>query len=252
VKPRHNVDVSDSGFRLDDFGDPIGLPVPAADATLPGDDPMVGRYSRLERVDPESHGEGLYRAMQRADSARIWTYMPFGPYSDIDELRVTLARLAKWVDWFGFTIFDSTGEPEGWAAYLRADLPARSIEVGGIVFSPALQRTSAATEAMYLLAKRCFESGFRRYEWKCDALNAPSRRAAQRLGFTFEGIFRQATIYKGRNRDTAWYSMIDTEWPDVKAGFERWLDPANFDDSGRQRISLEEARAVTAGGGTAN
>jgi len=240
------------GYHLDEHGDPIGHPVAGPDPTFPTDEPMVGRHCRLERVDPEAHGEGLYRAMQGADSARIWTYMPFGPFPDIDQLRVTLARLAGWVDWFGFTIFDSTGEPKGWTAYLRADLPARSIEVGGIVFSPALQRTTAATEAMYLMAKRCFESGFRRYEWKCDALNAPSRRAAQRLGFTFEGVFRQATIYKGRNRDTAWYSMIDTEWPDVKAGFERWLDPSNFDGFGRQRISLDEARAVAAGGGSAD
>jgi RimJ/RimL family protein N-acetyltransferase len=126
------------------------------------------------------------------------------------------------------------------AAYLRVDPAAGSIEVGHIALSPALQRTPAATEAMYLLMRRAFELGYRRYEWKCDALNAPSRAAAQRLGLSYEGIFRQATVYKGRNRDTAWYAATDGEWPALRAAFERWLGPDNFDEAGRQRLRLSE------------
>ena len=134
------------------------------------------------------------------------------------------------------------------ASYLRIDPPVGVIEVGHIALAPALQKTAAATEAMYLMMARVFdELGYRRYEWKCDALNAPSRRAAERLGFTYEGIFRQATLYKGRNRDTAWYAIIDKDWPAVKRAYERWLDPANFDGQGRQRVSLGSLTAAALG-----
>jgi RimJ/RimL family protein N-acetyltransferase len=137
----------------------------------------------------------------------------------------------------------ATGQAVGVASYLRIDPAAGSIEVGHINYSPLLQRTVAATETMYLMMRRAFELGYRRYEWKCNALNAPSRGAAQRLGFSYEGVFRQARVDKGRNRDTAWYAMIDTEWPALDQAFRRWLDPANFDEQGRQRTSLSELTA---------
>ena len=133
------------------------------------------------------------------------------------------------------------GSPVGLASYLRIDEGIGSIEVGGLHFSPGLQRTAASTEAMFLMMRRAFDLGYRRYEWKCDSLNAPSRAAAARLGFTFEGIFRQATIYKQRSRDTAWFSIIDTEWPSLRTEFNRWLDPENFDADGTQRSPLDAA-----------
>jgi RimJ/RimL family protein N-acetyltransferase len=161
-----------------------------------------------------------------------------GPYPTFDDYAawVDSARITR--DPLFFTIL--APQPAGVAAYLRIAPEAGSIEVGHINFSPLLQRTAAATEAMYLMMARVFDLGYRRYEWKCDALNAPSRRAAERLGFTFEGIFRQATVYKGRNRDSAWYSIIDQEWPARRAAFERWLAPENFDAHGRQRAKLGE------------
>jgi RimJ/RimL family protein N-acetyltransferase len=140
-----------------------------------------------------------------------------------------------------FAIVDrTTSAPLGVASWLRIDPRAGSIEVGHLHFSPRLQRTPHATEAMFLMMQRAFELGYRRYEWKCDALNAPSRAAAQRLGLSFEGVFRQAWVVKGRNRDTAWYAAIDTEWPALRAAFTPWLDPANFDAAGRQRTRLSD------------
>ena len=170
----------------------------------------------------------------------MWTYMAYGPFAGAEAYLAWAAQSAASQDPLFHAILDrSTGKAVGVAAFLRIEPAVGVIEVGHIAFAPALQRTPAATEAMYLLMRRVFdELGYRRYEWKCDALNAPSRAAAARLGFTFEGVFRQATLYKGRNRDTAWYSIIDREWPRQKAAFEAWLDPANFDEQGRQRTPL--------------
>ena len=145
---------------------------------------------------------------------------------------------------FHAIVDNATGKAIGLASYLRIDPASGSIEVGHINYSPLLQRTPAATEAMYLMMQRVFELGYRRYEWKCDALNARSRAAAQRYGFSFEGIFRQATVYKGRNRDTAWYAIIDREWPALQAAFLQWLDPSNFDADGRQRVRLADLTGV--------
>ncbi len=172
----------------------------------------------------------------------MWTYLPYGPFEDGDAYRAWLDRAAGgWPLYFAIVAGEpgQTGQAAGVAAFLRAKPAGGSIEVGHLAFSPALQRTRAATEAMALMMATAFdELGYRRYEWKCDALNAPSRRAALRLGFVYEGTFRQATVVRGRNRDTAWFSVTDTEWPRLQAAFRLWLEPANFGPDGRQRIAL--------------
>jgi RimJ/RimL family protein N-acetyltransferase len=201
---------------------------------------MVGRYCRVEPLDVARHAAELYEANRLAPDGRLWTYLSVDAFEDLASYRSWLERVASGDDPFFHTIIDATTDQAvGVAAYMRIDPSSGVIEVGHINYSPLLQRTRAATEAMYLMARRVFdELGYRRYEWKCDALNAPSRAAAERYGFRFEGIFRQAVIYKGRSRDTAWFSLTDREWPTVKNAFESWLDPANFDASGQQRISL--------------
>jgi RimJ/RimL family protein N-acetyltransferase len=223
------------------LGQPIGAGVPSwKPPRLPGREPMHGRYCRLEAMD-ESFAAELYAANARDTDGRNWTYLAYGPFPTEEEYRQWIATSCLGPDPLFHAVIDlPTGRASGVAAYLRIDPASGSIEVGHIHFSPLLQRSRAATEAMYLMMKRVFELGYRRYEWKCDALNAPSRAAAQRLGFSFEGVFRQATVYKGRNRDTAWYAVIDKEWPALERAFELWLDPANFDDTGRQRVGLSE------------
>jgi RimJ/RimL family protein N-acetyltransferase len=205
---------------------------------------MQGRLCRLEPLDVAKHAAALHEAHAADREGRNWTYLPYGPFA-------SAAEYARWVEWAVaqgdpqfFAIVDgATGQPVGTASYLRIEPAMGVIEVGHLAFSPALQRRPAATEAMYLMMRRVFdELGYRRYEWKCDALNAPSRRAAERLGFRYEGTFRQAVVIKGRNRDTAWFSILDREWPALKVAFERWLDPANFDGAGAQRRRLEEWR----------
>jgi RimJ/RimL family protein N-acetyltransferase len=198
---------------------------------------MQGRFCRLERFDAERHLEPLFAAYAE-DDGRMWTYLPWGPYPDT---RAMGASTAETADAFQrFVIIPQDEAPAGQASFMRHAPAEGSVEVGAVIFAPRLQRTPAATEAMYLMMRRAFETGYRRYEWKCDALNAPSRAAALRLGFTFEGVFRQERVYRGRNRDTAWFSVIDAEWPILGLAFERWLDPANFDHSGAQRRRLSE------------
>jgi RimJ/RimL family protein N-acetyltransferase len=190
--------------------------------------------------DPARHAAQLHAANLLASDGRNWTYLPYGPFASLDEYRRWLDSVAAGTDPMFHAVVDlASEEAVGVASYLRIDPAAGSIEVGHINYSPKLQRRIAATEAMYLMMKRAFELGYRRYEWKCHSLNAPSRAAAQRFGFSYEGIFRQARVDKGRNRDTAWYAMIDREWPSIEAAFQRWLDPANFDEQGRQRMSLK-------------
>jgi len=202
--------------------------------------PMQGRTCRLEPVDPERHGPSLWEAIREDAEHRIWTYLPYGPFASRETYDGWLHDTCLGDDPLFFAIVDvGTGRATGLASYLRIAPEVGSIEVGHLQFTPALQRTTAATEAMYLMMRHALgELGYRRYEWKCDALNATSRRAAERLGFRFEGIFRQATLYKGRSRDTAWLSVLDSEWPELDARFQRWLDPANFDAVGRQRSPL--------------
>ena len=198
---------------------------------------LPGRLVTIVPLDAAAHAEALYAGSK---DARLWRYLFNGPYADAAEFRAWLDGREKSLDPLFFTILDgTTGAPAGYCSLMRIEPAHRVIEVGNILYLPCLQRTAGATEAMYLLARYVFDRlGYRRYEWKCDALNEPSRRAALRLGFTFEGIFRQHMIVKGKNRDTAWYSMLDTEWADRKRAFEEWLDPANFDPEGRQRTKL--------------
>jgi RimJ/RimL family protein N-acetyltransferase len=222
------------------FGQPIGDPVSFSPAKLPPRTPNEGRYCIVEPFEPERHIPGLFEAISEEAEGSSWTYMPCGPFPTIEDYRAWAHATCLGADPFFHAIIDrELGRAVGVAAYLRIDPKNGSIEVGHIHYSPLLQRTRAATEAMYLMMRRVFdELGYRRYEWKCDALNGPSRRAAVRLGFSYEGTFRQAVVYKGRNRDTAWYSVVDREWPAVKARFEAWLDPSNFDAAGRQIASL--------------
>jgi RimJ/RimL family protein N-acetyltransferase len=206
----------------------------------PARTPMTGRYCHLEPLDPERHARDLYAANSEDRDGRMWTYLPWGPYSAFDRY---LADLQAGLRRSGFTTYAihaaDTNKAIGTASYLNANLPAGSIEVGAITYSLLLQRTPAGSEAMYLLMRHVFDDlGYRRYEWKCNSLNGLSRAAAERYGFRFEGIFRQADVVKGCNRDTAWFSIIDSEWPAIRAAFERWLDPGNFDADGRQRARL--------------
>jgi RimJ/RimL family protein N-acetyltransferase len=215
---------------------------PVVDAT-PGRRPerivLPGGDVDLEPLDAARHGDALFAAMGPGHD-ELWTYMFDGPFADRAAFDAALAKSSDSTDPFFFAIVDkTTGRAAGRAALMRIEPAHRVIEVGSIVFAPALQRTRGATEAMYLLARHVFEDlGYRRYEWKCNALNDASRAAAARLGFTFEGVFRAHMIVKGRSRDTAWFSMLDSEWPAIKARFERWLAPHNFDAAGRQRHQL--------------
>jgi RimJ/RimL family protein N-acetyltransferase len=227
------------------LGQPIGFAVDGwAPPPRPPREPMHGRYCRVEPLDMARHAADLYASNRSAADPRDWTYLAYGPFESMEEYQAWMQRVCLGDDPLFHAIIDgATDKAVGVASYLRIDPASGSIEVGHINFSPLLQRRPAATEAMYLMMQRAFELGYRRYEWKCDALNARSRAAAQRYGLSFEGIFRQATVYKGRNRDTAWYAAIDQEWPALQAAFLQWLDPANFDQSGQQRVRLADLTA---------
>ncbi|NNE82984.1 MAG: GNAT family N-acetyltransferase [Alphaproteobacteria bacterium] len=231
--------------RLNSFGQPIGADVPDwTPPPLPPREAMEGQYCRIEPLDPERHGEDLFEAFAADPEGRNWTYRIEGPFDDRAALDAWLAEISVKADPLFFAYIDrASGKAVGNGAFMRIDAKVGAIEVGSIMFSPLLQRSRIATEVMYLKMKRVFELGYRRYEWKCDALNAPSRRAAQRLGFSYEGVFRQATMYRGRNRDTAWYACIDAEWPQLRAAFETWLDPENFDAAGQQKLRLSDLTA---------
>ena len=200
---------------------------------------MGGRFCCLEPLDPNRHAESLYAANALDAGGKNWTYLPYGPFETLASYRTWIEQCCCGSDPLFYAIVElAKGEAMGVASYLRINPSSGSIEVGHINYSPLLQRTPAATEAMYLMMARAFDLGYRRYEWKCNALNTPSRAAAQRLGLSFEGVFRQAMIVKGRNRDTAWYAAIDQEWPAIKEAFLQWLSPSNFDERGRQRLQL--------------
>jgi len=226
--------------RLNEHGQPIGFALPGwMPPRVPPREPMMGRLCRLEPIDPARHAAELFEANARDAKGAMWTYLPYGPFTSMADFRELLENTFTGGDPLMFVVMEQgSGRAIGMAGYLRIQPASGSIEVGHVVYSPLLQRKPAATEAMYLMMKQAFALGYRRYEWKCDALNAGSRAAAQRLGFSYEGVFRQATVYKGRNRDTAWYSVIDGEWPLLEAAFTRWLSPGNFDEQGVQRISL--------------
>jgi len=224
-------------------GQPVGLPVDATPAQRPGPVTLVGRFGRVEKLDLRHAGD-LWAAYAGHD--QIWTYLStYGPFADVAAFSGWLASRVTLADPYSYAIVDASGRAVGIATLMEIRPAMRVIEVGHIVYSPALQGTPLGTEAQYLLARYAFETlGYRRYEWKCNALNAASRRAALRYGFVYEGTFRQHLIAKGRNRDDAWFSMLDSEWPARKAAFERWLAPDNFDAAGKQRASLSELNAV--------
>jgi RimJ/RimL family protein N-acetyltransferase len=227
-------------------GRPVGVKVDATPARRPEAVVLEGRFGRVEKLEAR-HGAALWPALQDANAT--WAYMGYGPFADETAFRAWFAERPKLEDPYSYAIVQPDGRAVGIATLMEIRPAMRAIEVGNIVYAPALQRTPLATEAQYLLARYVFETlGNRRYEWKCNALNAPSRRAAERFGFTFEGLFRQHQIVKGRNRDTAWFSMLDTEWPMRKAAFERWLAPDNFDGAGRQKLSLAALNRGTLAG----
>jgi len=228
--------------RVNHLGQPIGENVVWAGATRPPRSNMDGKYCRLEPIDIERHASDLFEAFSADETGSIWTYLFTDPFETEADLREWMAKACLGDDPLFHAVIDKrTGKAVGFATFMRIDQVMGVIEVGNINFSPALQRTPAATEAMFLMMRRVFnELGYRRYEWKCDNLNAPSHKAAKRLGFTYEGLFRQALVYKGRNRDTAWFSIIDSEWPMIEAAMTAWLADDNFDTSGQQIKSLGE------------
>jgi RimJ/RimL family protein N-acetyltransferase len=233
--------------HVNHLGQPVGFPVEGWTARArPPLTPVAGRYCRVEPLDAGRHARDLFAAYSEDREGRMWTYLPWGPYADFDDFLAGTEADLRRENFITYAVIDTaSGKAAGVASYLNINLSAGSIEVGGIAYSPALQRRPAGTEAMFLMMRRAFdELGYRRYEWKCNSLNAPSRGAAERYGFRFEGIFRQADVVKGRNRDTAWFSITDREWPAIKAAFERWLDPGNFDGDGRQRERLSSLTAL--------
>jgi RimJ/RimL family protein N-acetyltransferase len=218
-------------------GQPIGLQVDTTPAQLPDEIVLRGRYGHLEKLRPD-HAEALWAVFKGRDE--VWTYISAdGPFANFDEFAPFIAKRAAAADPYAYAIIDHTGRALGYLTLMEIRPQMRVIEVGHVLYSPALQKTPLGTEAQYLIARYAFETlGYRRYEWKCHALNAGSRRAALRYGFVFEGVLRAQLIAKGRNRDNAWFSTLEDEWPARKAAFERWLDPDNFDAAGKQRVSL--------------
>lgn len=202
---------------------------------------MAGRHVRLEPIDPEIHAEGLYALSHASqDDAWLWDYLPYGPFADLADFTGWLEGCSGSADPLVFAVIDlASGRASGMTSYMNIVPADGRIEIGQIWYAPQIQRTALPTEAMFLMFGRVFdELGYRRLEWKCNDLNEPSKNAARRLGFTYEGTFRQHMIVKGRNRDTAWFSILDSEWPAVRANMERWLAAENFDQDGKQRSSL--------------
>ena len=233
--------------RVNQYGQPIGAALPGwAPRARPDATPMQGRFCTLEKLDAARHADALFEAYMQAPDGRAWTYLFVERPADAAAYRAYAEACAASADPYHYAIVDNaSGRPVATSSLMRIDPAMGAVEVGNITYSPLIQRQPAGTEAQFLLMRRAFdELGYRRYEWKCDSLNAPSRAAALRYGFTFEGIFRQAVVYKGRSRDTAWFSVTDQEWPRLRAGFEAWLDPANFDSAGQQKQSLTALRAA--------
>ncbi len=232
--------------RVNQFGLPVGVDLPGwTPRARPDATPMQGRYCTLEKLNAARHADALFDAYMQAPDGRDWTYLFVERPADRAAYRAYAEANEASADPYHYAILDAaSGQPIATSSLMRMDPAMGTIEVGNVTYSPLIQRQPAGTEAQFLLMRRAFdELGYRRYEWKCDSLNAPSRAAALRYGFTFEGIFRQAVVYKGRNRDTAWFAVTDQDWPLVRAGFEAWLDPANFDAAGRQQQSLAALRA---------
>ena len=233
------------------LGQPIGFPLTDWKACEhPPKTSVIGKYCRVDALNIEKHAKDLYHAFAKDQDHSNWSYLPYGPFNGddgFDEFKAWMNSTCRSQDPLFHTVIDlKTNKAVGIASLMRIEPAIGVIEVGHIHFSPLMQRTPISTEALYLLMKRVFdELGYRRYEWKCDSLNAPSCNAAKRLGFTAEGVFRQATMYKDRNRDTAWFSIIDSEWPALKAMFEAWLVPENFTSTGEQINSLHSYKNKT-------
>ncbi|MEO1935574.1 MAG: GNAT family protein [Myxococcales bacterium] len=236
--------------RLNAFGQPIGLAMDDwAGATEANRDEIVGPRCRLETLDADRHAAGLYAAYAKNADGANWTYLPYGPFDSEDAYADCVRGFLTLDDTYFFTIIDAqTDAPMGVASFLRVTPSMGTIEVGHLSYAPVLQKTPISTEAMYLMMRQAFDDwGYRRYEWKCDSLNAPSCAAAKRLGFRFEGTFRSHVVSKGRNRDTAWFAITASEWPGIRAALEAWLDPLNFDASGQQKSRLTELMPAAAG-----
>jgi RimJ/RimL family protein N-acetyltransferase len=233
-----------SDHRLPETGQPVGAPVDTTPAKRPSPVTIEGRYGRIEKLTPQ-HAASLWKAF--AGHPQVWTYISSdGPFTNEAEFAAFIAKRAAAADPYAYAIIDKAGNAVGYFTLMEIRPEMRVIEVGHVLYSPALQRTPLGTEAQYLLARYAFETlGYRRYEWKCHSLNAASRRAALRYGFVYEGILRQQIIAKGRNRDNAWFSMLDSEWPARKANFERWLAPENF-AGGKQKLSLSALNGAAA------
>jgi RimJ/RimL family protein N-acetyltransferase len=224
-------------YEVDGSGNPVGVPVPGSPEPQRPAGNLLGIYCRLEPLNADRHSADLFTAF--AGNDHLWTYLPHGPFATEAAYRDWVISREGGIDPFFYAIIDrETEKATGVASYLRIDPPARSIEVGWITYSPALQESRVATDAMFVMMKNVFDLGYRRYEWKCDALNQKSRKAAIRLGMTYEGTFRQATVVKDRNRDTAWFSILDSEWPTMRRNFEQWLAESNFDQLGGQLTRL--------------
>lgn len=229
----------------DEYNQPVGFPLRDwSPPPLPPRKILSGRYCRVEPLEADRHAADFHNANQLEPNLRNWTYLNYGPFARMEDCMRWAGEYALRTDYLFHAIVDpDSSRAAGMAAYMRIDRTNGCIEVGGIKFTPLIARQPAATEAMYLMMKNAFALGYRRYEWKCDALNAPSRAAAQRLGFSYEGTFRQAVVYKNRNRDTAWFSVTDREWPALQAAHEQWLAAENFDAQGQQIVSLSRLTA---------
>ena len=227
-------------------GQPVGEPLPDWTGAPPiPRQPLTGGSCDVVPLEI-GHAAALHTAFAKDTTGTLWTYMPIGPFDTVADYADWVAGAVEQDDPIFYAIIDkSSATPVGVTSYLRITPLHGSVEVGWITFAPQIKRSTIATEAMYLMMKNAFDLGYRRYEWKCDALNAPSRRAAERLGFVYEGTFRQAVVVKNRNRDTAWFSVTDGEWPSVAAAFESWLSPDNFDAAGQQKATLQSFRQRT-------
>lgn len=232
---------------VNELGQPIGDALPDwVGAKFPKVPVMAGSYCNLELADSAKHAADLFDAYREDTECRMWTYMNYGPFASCKAITDWLDRESRNQTQVVYAIIEkATGRAVGIATYLRIQPANGVVEVGGISYSPRLQRTPIATDAMFVMMHYVFDIfGYRRYEWKCDSLNAASRRAAERYGFSYDGLFHQAAIYKGRNRDTAWYSIIDKDWPPIKGAYQAWLAPENFDANGHQRRRLADLIAV--------
>jgi RimJ/RimL family protein N-acetyltransferase len=233
-------------MKYNQYNQPIGESLPSfKGADLPQAISMTGRFCRLEKLDPERHAKALFDVLCDPQYDANWTYLPYGPFQKFDVFYELIEQQSKMSDPLFFSIIDNkTNSAVGITSYLRIEPNSAVIEVGNIHFSAQLQKTPHATEAMFLMMQYVFDTlGYRRYEWKCDDLNGPSKSAAERLGFCFEGVFQQATVYKNRNRDTAWFAITDKQWPSIKQGFISWLASENFDQQQRQRKALQMFRS---------